>query len=101
MKNKSVFPDMDGAENLALAALRFVAADRQYWSEFETMSGITPDMVAELAGERGFLSGILDYLLSSDSLLLAFTGNAAIAPQEVTNARHVLAGDIPTQAGEA
>ncbi len=94
MKNREVFPGMEEAEKLALNALRFLAADAHYWSGFETMSGITPDAIAELAGERGFLSGVLDYLMSDDSLMLAFSGNAALPPEEVVRARQVLAGDV-------
>jgi len=91
---KNDFPGMDEAENLALIALRFLAADMQYWSGFEAMSGITPDMVSALAGERSFLAGVLDYLLSDESLLLTFSSNACAAPQDIVTARHVLAGEV-------
>ncbi len=92
-------PGMDEAEHLALVALRFLAADAHSWSGFEAMSGISPEMVQEMAGERGFLAGVLDYLLCDDSLLLSFCGNAGLAPQDIVNARHVLAGESSDMTG--
>ncbi len=92
-------PGMDEAEHLALVALRFLAADAHSWSGFEAISGIRPDMVQQMAGERGFLAGVLDYLLSDDSLLLSFSGNAGLAPQDIVNARHALAGESAHMTG--
>ncbi len=90
----TAFPGHDEAGQIALSALRFLAADMALWSGFEEQSGISPDMLAGLVDEPGFLAGILDYLLQDESLLLSFCSNSSTGPDQVMKAKHVLAGDI-------
>jgi len=82
---------IEAAEALAYRALAFIAADKSYLSDFLSRSGISPDQLPELLESRDFLVGILDHLLSDESLLLAFCGNAGIDPSEVLPARKALA----------
>lgn len=82
---------IEAAEALAYRALAFIAADQSYLSDFLSRSGVSPDQLPELLECRDFLVGILDHLLSDESLLLAFCGNSGIDPSEVLPARKALA----------
>ncbi len=95
LKNRNNdFPSHDSAAQLALGALRFLAADMELWAGFEAQSGVSPDMLGALVAEPGFLAGVLDYLLQDESLLLSFSSNSSTDPALIIRAKHVLAGDI-------
>ncbi len=81
----------EAAEALALAALEFLAQDEERIGRFFSLSGLDPGSLRKAAAEPGFLPGLLDYVAGDESLLLAFAGHAGIAPEQIGEARHLLA----------
>jgi hypothetical protein len=80
------------AEGLAVAALGFIAAERDRLGRFLALSGIGPDSIRAAAREPQFLAGVLDHITSDERLLLAFAAENDIDPEAVMRARDVLAG---------
>lgn len=83
------------AEAIALNALRFLASDEQRLSRFLAMTGMAPGDMRSAAEDPVFLGGILDYLLSDESLLLSFTAEEGISPELPAAARRKLPGTMP------
>jgi hypothetical protein len=82
----------DAATELAIAALRFLAADTDELSRFLALSGIDPSSIRIAADEPGFLGGVLAYIAGSERTLLSFAAQEGIAPEEIEKARIALAG---------
>ena len=72
---------------LAIQALAFIAEDPEKLSRFLDMTGITPDEIRAAAGEPGFLAGVLEHMLTDESLLVAFADSAGIDPAVIARAR--------------
>jgi hypothetical protein len=81
----------EDAEALALAALDFLGRDGERIGRFLSLSGLDLCSLRKAAGEPGFLPGVLDYLAADEPLLVAFAGEAAIAPERIGEARNLLA----------
>ncbi len=79
--------DNDQAETVALQALAYLAGDEERLQRFLMLTGLTIEDVKARAQEAGFLSGVLDHLLSDEPLLLEFAEEVAIAPESVMKAR--------------
>ena len=80
----------DGAFELAIAALGFLASQRVELSRFLALTGIDPSSIRTAAKEPGFLGGVLAYIAGSETTLLAFAAYARVAPQEIEKARAIL-----------
>jgi hypothetical protein len=80
------------AEGLAAAALGFIAADDERVARFLALSGIHPAELRQSAAEPGFLTGVLDFLLGDENLLLAFAGEASVPPERIGAAQRLLDG---------
>ncbi|MCC6777822.1 MAG: DUF3572 domain-containing protein [Hyphomicrobiales bacterium] len=80
------------AEQLAIAALGFVAADPEQLGRFLAITGIGPESIREAAREPQFLAGVLEHVTSDEALLIAFASAQAIAPEAVMRASELLAG---------
>ena len=80
------------AEDLAIAALGFIAGEPERLGRFLAMTGIGPDSIRAAAREPQFLLGVLDHLAADEPLLLAFAAENAIDPGEVIEARDTMAG---------
>lgn len=85
----------EAATSLAITALGFIAGEPERLSRFLALTGIGAESIRAAAREPNFLLGVLDYLASDESLLLAFANQNEIAPQQVAQAREVLAGPHP------
>ncbi len=81
----------EAAEALALAALEFLGQDEERIGRFFGLSGLDPGSLRKAAAEPGFLPGLLDYVAGDESLLLAFAHEAGIAPEQIGEARRLLA----------
>jgi hypothetical protein len=79
-----------GAEEMAIAALGFIANDAEQLQRFVNLSGLDPGDLRRAAAEPGFLLGVLDYLVSDERLLLNFAADADIDPSGIERARHLL-----------
>ncbi len=84
--NRSL-PNFETAEAIAIKALGFLSADPDLMGRFLALSGLDPADLREIASESSFLAAILDFLLTDDSLLLAFASNNGLTPEEVVSAK--------------
>jgi len=82
------------AEDMAVAALTFIAQDDERLGGFLALSGLEPGNLREAATEPSFLVGVLDYLSSDEALLLAFAANFQIDPTAVGTAQRLLSDDV-------
>jgi hypothetical protein len=82
------------AEDMAVAALTFIAQDGEKLGRFLTLSGLEAGNLREAAAEPSFLVGVLDYLSSDEALLLAFAANFQIDPTAIATAQRVLSDDM-------
>ncbi len=78
------------AETVGAAAFSFLAGESEYLSRFASISGIDLADVAEIAGTREFLGGVLEYLMSDESLLLSFCQNNDFRPETIHSAQLIL-----------
>jgi len=78
------------AEMLAVQALAFIAEDDSRLSAFVASTGIAVQSIRAAAREPNFLAGVLEHILSDDTLLIAFAEGAGINPAEVPRARQAL-----------
>ena len=54
----------ESAENLAISALAFLAADPERLGRFLSLTGIGPEAIRKSAREPAFLAGVLDHVVS-------------------------------------
>jgi hypothetical protein len=89
----------EAAEALAIAALGYLASAPEHLGGFLAATGIGPDQIRGAAGDRDFLSGVLDYFSGDEALLIAFAKEQDIDPAEIERARAALGGvwerDVP------
>jgi hypothetical protein len=81
-----------GSEDVAIAALGFIAEEPERLGRFLALSGLGPDSLRAAAGQPDFLAGVLDHVLGDETLLLAFAQHAEINPEEITRAHRALTG---------
>jgi Protein of unknown function (DUF3572) len=84
--------ETESAQELAIVALGFIAADPQRLGRFLALTGIGPDSIREAAREPQFLAGVLEHIGSDERLLCDFANEQQLDPQSVTRARDALAG---------
>ena len=78
------------AEELAVKALIFLAADEERTLRFTGISGLCLENLRAAAKSPEFLAGVLDYLAGDESLLLAFAANGCIDPAQIQRAQAIL-----------
>jgi hypothetical protein len=83
----------EAAEMLAIQALGFIAGEPERLGRFLNMTGIEAADIRTAARESRFLAGVLEHMLTDESLLLAFATDAGIDPSAIARARHALGGD--------
>jgi hypothetical protein len=81
---------LDSAQELAIAALVYLAADPDKVRSFAEASGLSAENLRAAAESPDFLAAVLDYVLSDESLLLTFAANCGIEPADIPRARAVL-----------
>lgn len=84
--------DTEQAEALALRALAFLAGDEERFSRFLLLTGAAPEDIRARAADPGFLSGVMDHMISDEPLLLSFAEQAALEPSDIVAARRQLPG---------
>ena len=82
------------AEELAIAALGFIAAEPERLGRFLAITGIGPDSIRDAAREPRFLAGVLDHVAGHEPLLRAFATESDLDPETVMRAREFLTGRI-------
>ena len=84
------------AEILALQALTFLAADTEIMDRFAALSGLAPNDIIARANEAEMLAGVLDFMLSDETVLTDFCAANDLAPEHPARARQTLpGGDLP------
>ncbi len=87
----------DDAEKIAISALSFLAGDPENISNFLALSGIGPDTLRAAAKDEKFLAGVLDFIISDESLLLACAETLGFGPDRIVAAQRRLAGEPPAE----
>lgn len=82
--------DAASADELAIAALGFVAADPVLLPRFLALSGIEAAQIRRAAGEPGFLAGVLQFVLAHEPTLTAFCEATQTRPARVSAALRAL-----------
>jgi hypothetical protein len=82
----------DQASVVALEALAYIAAEEAALLRFIQFAGVSPDQLRRAAGEPETQAGVLDFVLSDESLLLAFCDACGHSPETPAKARQALPG---------
>ncbi len=82
----------DAAETLALQALGWLAGQDELFEGFLGASGLDRDGLRARLGEPEVLVSVLDFLLSDDAFVMAFSRDAGIPPDLPMRARAALPG---------
>ena len=93
-------PTREIAEAVAIQALTFIAGDPERLGRFLAVTGIGPAEIRAASGDPGFLTGVLEYLISDEALLTAFATEAGLRPEDPVKALVALGGthwerDVP------
>ncbi|MEW6255737.1 MAG: DUF3572 domain-containing protein [Pseudomonadota bacterium] len=80
----------EAAGAVAVKALTFLAQDMERIGGFLAQSGLGPGELRTRAHEPAFGAAVLNYLMSDETLLLAFVADANLRPQDVVHALYVL-----------
>jgi len=84
--------EREQAEAVALEALAYLVQDSDRLGLFLGQTGTGPEQVRERYSDPEFLSGVLDYLLSDETLLIAFVEERGMMPALPAAARRELPG---------
>jgi hypothetical protein len=80
------------AEELAIAAFGFLAADSDRLSRFLTIVGIDISTLREATRDPDFLAGVLDHICGEETLLLAFATERGVERNAIMRGRNALGG---------
>jgi hypothetical protein len=83
----------EAAENLAIQALTYLAAEPEKLDAFLASAGIDAGAIRAAAREPGFLAGVLDHLAANERLLIGFAEEVGCDPSLVMRARATLSGE--------
>lgn len=92
MPEKRPYSGRRQAEELAIAALGYLARNPEEMERFLALSGIDPSAIRTAAAEPGFLLGVLDYVAGSEALLMSFAAETGVDPAAIAEARLALGG---------
>lgn len=90
-RHKSPISDAD-AELIGIRALGFMAEDGDRLERFLALSGVGIDSLKAQANDPQTLAGILTYMMQDESLLLSFSANQQLQPEEISAAHRLLSG---------
>ena len=82
----------ESANEMAIDALAWLAADPERLDRFLAVTGLSHDTIREAASQPGFLSAVLDHLCADEPSLLAFASESDKSPETVSAAREIIAG---------
>ena len=81
-----------GAEEMAVAALGFLASEPDRLSRFLDICGLGPHNLRAAAADPGFLAAVLDYVAGDEPLLIAFAADQGLPPERIAAARRAMEG---------
>jgi hypothetical protein len=82
--------DSGEAQEIAVAALTWLAQDAERLEGFLAVSGLGPQNLRAAAAAPGFLAAILDYFAANEPLLIAFAAQINRAPEDIMQAHQRL-----------
>jgi len=86
----------DMAEDVAAAALAWMAADPEVTGAFLVQSGLSVDDLRARIVDPGLTGAVLDFVLTRDDWVIAVAAAAGLRPEQVASARAALpGGDAP------
>lgn len=89
---KKQINNREEAEELAVAALLFIANDPELMPRFLNISGINAEDIRKAAASKGFLAGVLQFIMAHEPTLMAFSAQSGYLPQSVGEAVNFLPG---------
>ena len=92
MKSQKDTTVAQDAETTAVAILGWLAGEPDLLSRFLALTGVSPVEVRNAVNDPGFLAGLVDFLMSHEPTLLAFSAATGTAPEAVVHAHAVLSG---------
>ena len=92
MKSQKDTTAAQNAEVTAVAILGWLAGEPELLSRFLALTGVMPSEVRNAMNDPGFLAGLVDFLMSHEPTLLAFSEATGIRPEAVVHAHAVLSG---------
>ena len=98
MKSQKDTTVAQDAEATAVAILGWLASEPELLSRFLALTGVMPTEVRNAMNDPGFLAGLVDFLMSHEPTLLAFSDATGIKPEAVVHAHAILSG--PDGAGD-
>ena len=97
MSRRQAQPASDFGQSTAIAALGFLAAEPERLARFLSVTGLGPHNLRSAATGADFLVSVLDYVASDEKLLVAFSTEQGIPPQDILSARDSLGGAPPME----
>lgn len=88
------------ADEMAVKALAFLAAEPDRLERFLALAGIDAGAIRDAARQPGFLAAVMEHLMSDEPLLLAFAAHEGVSPEAVVKAARAL-GIAPWERGFA
>lgn len=97
---KQPFSVAQVAETVAIQALSFLAQEPARLGRFLAETGLGPETIRSAAQDKGFLLGVLDFILNDENLIDDFGEAHGIKPRQLIVAREALGGpswerDVP------
>lgn len=83
---------VQAAESTAIAVLAWLAGEPELLSRFLALTGVDPSAVRAAATNRGFLAGLVDFLMGHEPTLMAFCEATGTKPEQVVRAHASLSG---------
>ena len=74
-------------EDLAVAALTYLASEPDRLERFLSLSGLGPHNLRAAAADPGFLVAVLDYLIADEPLLIGFAAEQNLPPERIAATR--------------
>ena len=83
---------VEAAEAVAIQAFSYIAGDPERLGGFLAATGLGPGEIRAASRDPGFLRGVLEYLLSDESLVTGFAAEADLRPEDPAKALAALGG---------
>jgi Protein of unknown function (DUF3572) len=71
------------AEEIAAAALGFIAADEDRLANFFALTGLAPEEIRGAIARPGFLASVLQHVLSDEATAAAFAAENGLSPEDL------------------
>jgi hypothetical protein len=82
----------EDAESTAIAVLAWLAGEPELLSRFLALTGVDPSGLRAAAANRGFLAGLVEFLMGHEPTLMAFCEATGTKPEQVVRAHAGLGG---------